>query len=103
MGKDRPGQGQRLNNPRDKPRSIAHLSDTVDSNLSHAIRHLDAAKKAPNKSARDANLEHSAKHMQDVYDHQQRLGELLATIPAVGAEQKKLAKANPNYKRKAPK
>lgn len=100
---DKSKQGQRLNNPRDKPRSIAHLSDTVDSNLSHAIRHLDAAKKSPDKSSRDANMEHAKKHLNDVFDHQSRLGELLATLPGVGQEQKKLAKANPNDKRKAPK
>jgi hypothetical protein len=76
---------------RDRAKTIAHLIDTVQTNLGHGIRHLEAARAAyarGDHAAVEFNMRHSRDHLAgETLEH---VVKLVATLrdwyPAVGSE-----------------
>jgi hypothetical protein len=66
--------------------TIAHLLTTVNFNLAHVVRHLDAAL-ASSGAERQFNLEHARKHAEDSIEHGRHLAAAVAqAYPAIGKE-----------------
>lgn len=79
--------------PVDRPRSIAHLSTTVQVALGHVQRHLDEAEKAPDRQSMLFNIEHARRHRAEAAEHQRKLIAHLRADPKVNAELDALATA----------
>lgn len=75
----------------DRARTVAHLSDTVLTALGHATRHIAVAQAGGSPDAVKFNVEHTAHHITEAHEHQQKLiSALIQYHPEVGDELGKL-------------
>ena len=91
----RTSKGKRLSaETRDASMSVAHLSDTTQYDLSHAITHTSTALGSKDLAHIKQNLRHIAKHTKDALRSQNKIADKISKIPSVKAQTQKLKVIN---------